>query len=338
MTDVDRLLEAVLEDPRNCDRRMVYADALQDADRVLEAIMQRVIARPGDDQFRFDYADELARMAGKVPCRLCRGEYDEIRGVNGCRVCSGTGRVSDGRKEWAEFIRVQVELFRLPSKGHGKGPYYRESLRTRERELWPSVRGAFAGEGAVPVLSLSETPVMLDSDYPGELIFSAQSPIVLIRGGLSSVVRSTLAEWMGGECENCQGDGTVEDGRHENVLHGCPDCGGEDEIDSESGRLICCPGTGRTPGIGPILVQRWPIVEVMVTDRRPHFAGDLWWFHNRSDAYQHWPDDCRLPRELLAATGGHFTEAAAFSALSDELLLWARTQRIGHVGTFNWPT
>jgi hypothetical protein len=67
------------------------------------------------------YADWLDENAGEVPCDRCGGDGlhtvivcgkpdNRMKGRRNCAVCSGKGRVPDGRRERAEFIRVQCEL------------------------------------------------------------------------------------------------------------------------------------------------------------------------------------------------------------------------------------
>ena len=66
MTDtMEKLLAAIRENPGDRDRRKVYADALAEAGRELDAIMQRIIAEPDRDEWRLDYAAELERSTGQ---------------------------------------------------------------------------------------------------------------------------------------------------------------------------------------------------------------------------------------------------------------------------------
>lgn len=132
-------------------------------------------ARWADDTPRLAYADFLEETAGDT-CDECHGSclVDE-RGKRGwktggtvtCPTCSGSGRVSDGRRERAEFIRVQCELARIhleadPKRGvyfiDGQGHYKQtpetkrwEDLNRRVRELldggWMNWRLIPAGYG-----------------------------------------------------------------------------------------------------------------------------------------------------------------------------------------------
>lgn len=304
------LLAAIRENPGDIARWMVYADALADAGRELDAIMHRIIAEPGRDEWRLDYAAELERAAGEVGCEYGYGEYPGNHSQ--CSRCHGTGRVSDGRAELAEFVRVQVELAARddercrcrecqPTGQHTNGPCRSplKPLRRRERELWPAVRGAFAGEGWVACLE--------DSSFGKGEATSPGNVIVLVSRGFPAIVRCTLGQWRGGECENCGGFGEFRR-RHDNgdgPEGPCPDCGGKwnsgphDDPDDYWDK-----GTGRTPGIGPRLAQTWPVVAVEVTDDPLHLPSEI---TNRFPPGQYTPDQFRL-------------------TLSDALLAWARGQ------------
>jgi hypothetical protein len=78
----------------------------------------------------------------------------------------------------------------------------------------------------------------------------------------------------------------------------CESCGGDPERRK--------PGTGRTPGIGPRLAQRWPVVAVEVTDDPLNLPSEI---TNRFPPGQYTPDQFR-------------------STLSDALIAWARGQVI----------
>lgn len=84
------------------------------------ALLRTIWERPDDDTARLLYADALDDAATTVPCKCMTHEYPVDRRVP-CYTCSGTGTVSDGNRERAEFIRVQVELARLHDAGHGAG-------------------------------------------------------------------------------------------------------------------------------------------------------------------------------------------------------------------------
>lgn len=86
-------------------------------DPTLASLHRAVLAAPDDDTPRLVYADWLEESAGWAKCWQCCGLGWVLVSIPGvpqphqiCPACSGTGRVSDGRRERAEFIRVQCEL------------------------------------------------------------------------------------------------------------------------------------------------------------------------------------------------------------------------------------
>lgn len=282
------------------------------------SLLAAIRAHPDEDTPRLAFADAAIEAAGTVECRLCKGEYDEIRGVYGCKACHGFGRVSDGLAQWGEFIRVQVELARASCrecKGEGKyyedaGPYesgWRKckcevsALRRRERELWGylptrnGVRSYF--ESTLPGAAFCP-----ESD--GGKHLGSGFPIVLIRRGLPAVVRCTPAEWMGERCERCQGRG-------HRTLYG-----------DGSGPWTKCQYCvdGRTLATGPRLAQRWPIVAVEVVDITDFgFDSDGLWLA------------ANLPSDLIGKIPNHgifpTDDGRSFADwLSDALIAWARGQ------------
>ena len=110
------------------------------------ALLAAILAAPDDDTPRLVYADWLEENAGMMPCGRCEGRRylgAPAPGLHGwigapeCDSCHATGRVSDGRAERAEFIRLQIKLYRAPLADHNRDMGYREweTLRRREREL-----------------------------------------------------------------------------------------------------------------------------------------------------------------------------------------------------------
>lgn len=82
----------------------------------LDALLRAIVTVPDDDHARLVYADALDELpTTRVPCSVCKGRAYVSHVV--CGVCLGTGEVVDtSPAERAEFIRVQVELSKLP--GH----------------------------------------------------------------------------------------------------------------------------------------------------------------------------------------------------------------------------
>lgn len=328
---LDNLLAAVRSDPGNVASRLVYADSLEESGDTLAAIMQRAIAEPGNDGHRLALANALERTAGEVACGTCKGKPaivklpvpTEIRLADGrivreiqlppfkpfgCTLCRGSGRVSDGRAELAAFIRVQVELAAEHSdcgtKGYGPCGKRCEELRRRERELW----------GYLP--SRNGVRSLFESTLPGAAFCTATDggkhlgrgfPIIIVQRGLPSVVRCTLAEWMGDVCKNCWGEGWRANHGSDHPI-----------IDA----ITCptCHGSGRTPGIGPRLAQAWPVERVEVTDAVIHRSGG-------NDTY-YVGGLGRFPKEFWRALEGHRTASAARDALSAASIQWARSQVI----------
>ena len=93
------------------------------------ALSAALDADPGNHLLRYALADCLDESAGTVACGRCDGLglYARQRGLLNfdpmeCPNCSGTGRVSDGRRERAEGYRVlaQLGLYPVPTgAGHG---------------------------------------------------------------------------------------------------------------------------------------------------------------------------------------------------------------------------
>lgn len=67
--------------------------------------LRAIIERPDDDLPRSVFADWLEGNAGSRPCYACS---DEVK--TDCKSCKGTGSVTNGFAERAEFIRLQIEL------------------------------------------------------------------------------------------------------------------------------------------------------------------------------------------------------------------------------------
>lgn len=150
------------------------------------ALLAAILAAPGDDAPRLVYADWLEEHAGDSRCAQCIGVGVVSIMQNECPRCHGTGRISDGRAERAEFIRVQIELagrgnHDISTPLHGLkrccdcGPAQIckkcVGLRQRERELYPT------GSPEFP------------ADNTDDLTFT-------VRRGFVASVACTLADWF----------------------------------------------------------------------------------------------------------------------------------------------
>lgn len=162
-----------------------------------DAILAAVLANPEDDLPRLVYADWLDENAGgPVPCRACGGsgwrvartrvaemDRDEYNlSESRCGACGGTGAVSDGFAERAEFIRVQVEVARLYPDEVCVWPDC--PLRIRQRQLFA---GPWASSWFVPLHPCLGRTLFARHMPPGSL------PIALIRRGFVSEIRGPLA-------------------------------------------------------------------------------------------------------------------------------------------------
>jgi hypothetical protein len=92
-----------------------------------ELLSAALDADPGNHLLRYALADCLEESAGAVACGRCDGLglYARQRGLLNfdpmeCPNCSGTGRVSDGRRERAEGLRVLAQLGRVPDSEGGQ--------------------------------------------------------------------------------------------------------------------------------------------------------------------------------------------------------------------------
>lgn len=210
-------------------------------------------------------------------------------------------RDGPGDEAWAVFVRVQVWASQC-EVCHGErtfryGDYFCSNCQPhydRERELWPAVRPVFAADGVN----------LWRGQWPGG---NTATPAALVSRGFVSHVRCTLAEWWGGECKACWGQGWRANHGSDHPI-----------IDA----ITCptCHGSGRTPGIGPRLAQAWPVERVEVTDAVIHRSGG-------NDTY-YVGGLGRFPKEFWRALEGHRTASAARDALSAASIQWARSQVI----------
>ncbi len=302
------------------------------------ALVRAVCESPADDAPRLVYADWCEERTGDVPCGRCRGHkrvmvpdagaLQRMRQRGGtpmippqrhipCPACSGSGRVSDGRRERAEFIRVQVELATVDQRTVAHSEPW-ASLRHRERELlaahgtaWvlppPSVSGC-------RVLNLCGSDRSVPANWLG----------VEFRRGFVESVTCTLAGWCGGPCGRCG----VDVVGHLYRLN-CPDC----------------RGAGRTPALGPKVVACQPVTDVRLTERRPqdYHNNDATFHEGRLYGWSRTPpgndgEEVDLPEPLWAAVAKQpgcevhgpwadfHSEAAALAALSRACVNWARAR------------
>ncbi len=323
---MNELALAVAGEPWVDDRRLVYADWLEEHGRPAEGYAQRlrvklnaVLREPAGDAPRLAYAAFLEGHAGAVPCPDCE---DESGYRVYCRRCEGSGRagrVSDGGRERAEFIRVQCEL--AVREGYAGttesrwGVELRErmyALRYRERELlithhkhWgPDLPGVPRGEWG-----------LLDDLHLGWPLTPHVAIDLEFRRGFVGRVECTTADWCGGQqCRRCNG------GIRPGHSRRCPDC----------------YGTGRTLALGPKLVASQPVTGVRLTDRPAHrLGGSDFWCHPAGAGARALPAGVcdRLYRGRVPV--GFGSAAAADRELSRGLVDWARDE--AGLPPLEWP-
>ena len=271
-----------------------------------------IIAHPEDDLRRLVLADWLEERDGEVECRRCRGTGKRIKpGQYGatdrfvyerCCDCHGTGRVPNGFSERAEFIRVQIELANSPLRPDSGREHLTRvaALRRRERELWDygPVRQWFGVVGQ---------DVNLGIDTYG--LQASSRPSFVVRRGFVDEVRCTLATFVGGVCERCEGHpGRIPVNQYSTKQ--CPDC----------------KGTGQVQGVGRAVCAAHPVERVAVGDREPAaLRGGVFAWAAKPSTFA---DAAELPADLVRRSphlaGDHPTREAALAALSDTLIALAR--------------
>jgi uncharacterized protein (TIGR02996 family) len=277
---------------------------MNDGDCLLRAILEQ----PADDGPRLIYADWLDEHAVDAVCTDChQGRRYGSDWIN-CP-CRGTGRVSDGRRELAEFVRVQCELARLERWLRENDPRGEEgsrhptvikveTLRRRERELWTErlsdgyVRGYHwftAPLGFSTTLDrFIDGGAHADRHGPG-------TPLGVVRRGFVSEVRCTLAAFVGGQPCECVGINTA--GEPQPAIF-CPTCKGDPAF--------------RTVGLAAELARRHPVERVALTDREPEHVSREPGF----DSWQ-WPGE-------FGPKGWFPTEEAAVAAMNEWAVAYAR--------------
>jgi uncharacterized protein (TIGR02996 family) len=300
-----------------------------------QAFLADIRSRPEDDAPRLQYADWLEENGRDVPCVRCHGSgvhaLSKRLGVtqptwgHECGVCRGSGRVSDGRREQAEFIAVQCELARTPEtrtynrlatpqEWHSLRPDERQGmrfvddgphkvgvlyypginpdwqrLRAREVELFKSASDWFR---LPPPASWCLT-CRPESETMRE---NPNRPWAVVRRGFVDEVRLATAVLTGGPCPRC-GDGPEPGRIHRHGANGpgyypCPGCTDEDNGERR--------GSGRTPGIAAALGATCPgLGRVVLTDREPYNGHERYSWWDASKIRENWLHPASdLPTEL----------------------------------------
>lgn len=198
------------------------------------------------------------------------------------------------RAEQAEFIRQQIQ--------HVNDPDYHGFLCLPERPCRNCDRESYLlNEHYKKEIDLIAKVI----GYQGNLI----SNFVKYRRGFPDEIRCTLAEFMGGECRKCKGDGRRLNPATINPIScyisvSCPNC----------------KGTGRIEGLAKRIGETWPVTKVVLTDRKPYRDawGYQWWSDNRDESGV---GAIGMHRKVVY----HKTEKLAFDALSQESVSYMRS-------------
>ncbi len=312
------------------------------------ALLRAVCESPFDDTPRLVYADWLEENGGEVPCKQCGGqgwqyifpEHDAP--TVACPDCHGTGTVSDGRRERAELIRVQVELAN-PTKP------CRGCQSTRMVVGCDPATGRITDDAPCPQcvgrLSLREQAMLRRYGeewsegicgttgwdwWPHTFASATQwstgdGPSWSFARGFVGQVKCKLSDWYGVRC-------------------GCDPVGSR-LISTEDGytwaRCNRCD-KGRVGGVGPKVVAIEPVTEVILGDVEPgtgtfqradpnwHLQGRRFWIwhpeeHNTFAAsHLPWAVYNHLTGSCSPYARQYLSREDAFAALSRALVDWAR--------------
>lgn len=292
-----------------------------------DAFLPDILADPFDDTPRLVFADWLDENAGDVACPRCEGgEYWGKRGYprpevvtlkpplqpkDICIRCHGEDTVSDGRRERAEFIRVQCELAKLDI----------EYARRVKTDLWLGRSDVVAQQVA---LRRREGELLADCGVCDvnfgvtSLLFDGLVVPCAVSRGFPDAITCDLRTLFGDWCELCGGMGSL-------IREGGPPCS-------------ACKGTRREGSVAPTLFAAHPITAVRLTDRQPlEVFPDVWcWGRSYTTVLE---EHHRLPSavfDLLHDNSRHTervdypTREAAHAALSNALVAWGRSVAEGH--------
>lgn len=279
-------------------------------DTTLAGLLRDILTHPHDDTPRLVYADRLDELAGSAACGRCGGDGSligdpECESCSGagrvadpdseyndgtmdcpdcdridCPACGGTGSVSNGLAERAEFVRVQVEIAHHEiAAGHRLADHCccvpcvcSKPLRDRERELWTAAHARKWGLGDGWRRTVHATS-----------LGTGTLPAAFVSRGFVAELRCDLRTFAGGECGRCQdqpGWAFTAGSR----LRRCPDCS----------------GTGRTPGLAAAIFASQPVTVVRLTCRRPHYNGyGYGWFNaDRDRPSSGVPEAAEIPADI----------------------------------------
>lgn len=174
-----------------------------------EALRVAILTHPGEDTPRLACADWLDESAGFHPCPNCSGEGCSVYGIAANGPCRD---VSDGRRERAEFIRLQVRQCRA-----GAGRDAREDELLKDDAVsrqWFRLFGADHG-----LSTHVRTPRHEDQNFPLELVAergfvrSVRAPVDLFLKHADAVLWAPGDTRMAPKCDFCGGLAEDERGR-----------------------------------------------------------------------------------------------------------------------------
>lgn len=252
-----------------------------------DALVRAICEAPDDDTPRLVYADWLDENASGSDCARCFefGGRRVVRNPNPrrgssaiviCPTCSGTGRATDGRRELAEFIRVQIQLAHDDAEDAANNRMGTNPLRSRQRELFEKHAASWVPVPTGYTLSValadaSGAPVV-NASYARHNVKVTGDMRFYFGRGFCSEWWAALEDFVGWERE-------------------CPSCI-DGPVDWETGVVECrrCESTGVTgeAGHAETVFRAHPIVRTHVTDQSP----DMVTIHDGTDrwVWRRWPD------------------------------------------------
>lgn len=255
----------------------------------LSHLLQAIRRDPADDTLRLACADELANQPTTYRrCPKCVGtrrvDYRKPSGVLASKTCScGSGQVADTEyADWAELVRVQVELKRWPCECDSEERVYHDECRCSEKNVlarrsvallaarphWQAVTcPGCEGTGTVDLGQLGYGPCGMCSR-------SGALPVVVERGFARRLVLPTMdsvgeevEEEKEIECPYCEDAPVCPE---TNVVE-CSRCDCTGVIETETTRRF-----HPNPALAELVrgnVWLRTVREVEVRDRVPHHSG-----------------------------------------------------------------
>jgi uncharacterized protein (TIGR02996 family) len=202
-----------------------------------------------------------------------------------------------GQAERAEFIRLSIAHDGVPKTRTPDMPYLEwRQIRDRAESLFElHWRDWFPSHATAP-----RTLIYLIAKK-ASINGGTECEHLIVDRGFVAEICCTLAQFMGGECENCGGTGRVDGDRYEQS-EPCPTCGGEYGPSDEDNPSGVVPGTGTTPGLARTLFGHHPITRVVLTGCEPNDYGPpedqlrFGWLSEHEPSHS---GASRLPRQLL---------------------------------------